>query len=254
MDGRTYIEEVKSRVHRYNVAADLNDLEIMTYVNIVRKTIQRYVMKAMPERFGRIYTTFITSTPTDYLNVNFKNVFMYPADLPANFIEEIVVKVNWTEDGYPYSRQARKAEHTEIHQISMNSWTTPFILQPIYNIGQDEASNTNPLAKTIMVGGLDGSTNTLFTTADPNAGQPKVEIWYLAMLDDIEFADNETVYIGDLQELVVLQTIMMCLKKISPEGSYPILKSDIDQLTKIIQGNYDAIIAERELNLESKQV
>lgn len=253
MDGRTYIEEIKSRIHRYAVAENLSDLEIMTYVNIVRKTIQRYVMKAMPERFGRIYREFINSTPTNYLNINFKNVFLYPAILPDNFIEEIVVKVNWEEDGYPYSRQARKAEHTEVHQISMNSWTTPFILQPIYNIGQDETS-TNPLAKTIMIGGLDGSTNTLFTTADPNNGQPLVEIWYLAMLDDLEFADNETVYIGDLQELVILQTIMMCLKRTSPEGSYPILKSEIDQLTKIIQGNYDAIIAERELNLESKQV
>lgn len=253
MDGRTYIEEVKSRIHRYAVAENLNDLEIMTYVNIVRKTIQRYVMKAMPERFGRIYTSPINSTPTDYLSVNYKNVFMYPAELPNNFIEELVVKVNWVQAGIAYSRQARKAEHTEIHKISMNSWTVPFVLQPIYNIGQ-EANSSDPLAHNIFIGGLDGSTNTLFATADPNAGQPEVEIWYLAMLDDMEFADTETVYVGDLQELVILQTIMMCLKRTSPEGSYPLLKSEIDQLTKIIQGNYDAIIAERELNIESKQV
>jgi hypothetical protein len=252
MDGRTYIEEVKSRIHRYTVAADLSNLEIMTYVNIVRKTIQRYVMKAMPERFGRIYQTNIFPTAEDYLSVNFKNIFLYPAPLPANFIEEIVVKVNWTQDRINYSRQARKAEHTEIHHISMNSWTTPFILQPIYNIGQS-STNTDVLSKSIFVGGLDGSQGTLFSIADPDPDTVKVEIWYLAMLDDLEFADAETVYVGDLQELVILQTIMMCLKKASPEGSYPILKSDIDQLTKIIQGNYDAIIAERELNIESKQ-
>jgi hypothetical protein len=253
MDGRTYIEEIKSRIHRYAVAENLNDLEIMTYVNIVRKTIQRYVMKAMPERFGRIYKTQITSTPIDYLSVNYKNIFMYPALLPDNFIEELVVKVNWTEiintETVPFSRQARKAEHTEIHKISMNSFTTPFILQPIYNMGQ-ENGNPNPLAKTIMIGGLDGASNTLFELSDSD---PEVEIWYLAMLDDLEFADRETVYVGDLQELVILQSIMMCLQRSSPDAVYPILKSEIDQLTQIIQGNYDAIIAERELNIESKQ-
>jgi hypothetical protein len=251
MDGRTYIEEVKSRVHRYAVASDLTDFEIMTYVNIERKTIQRYVMKAMPERYGRIYTYQISSTPEDYLSVNYKNVFMYPAPLPSNFIEELVVKVNWSQDDYPYSRQARKAEHTEIHNISMNSWTVPFILQPIYNIGQ-RANSSLPLEQDIFIGGLDGTTQTLFATADVDTVM--VEMWYLAMLDDMEFNDSETVYIGDLQELVILQTIMLCLKRISPENSYPILKSEIDQLTMIIQGNYDAIIAERELNLESKQV
>lgn len=201
-----YVDDVRLRLSRYDVSAEVDNGMLEVLVNRARHDVQLATLEFFPERYAREViisaapanvTAYDTTSPRLSGSVVNK---VYDVALPADFITDVQVMV---KDDTTVFWSARKANKRELFQIMRNTWNCPSLQNPIYYIERA------PGDATYTIGVSKGST--AVATND-------IKIWYLAKLPYLQLfgsggSPDPEVRIGyDCQELVVtLASLKTCM-------------------------------------------
>jgi len=219
-----YLDEIKIRLEREDVAANSSDQLIMTYLNKARKQVQDMTLPLFPERYAKILRiTTVNQGPELNLSpaVSYSGspMYVYRVALPDDFIDAYEVIVMWKDatTDVTYRQQCRRVPKSEYWNVQMNAFAVPTPDRPIYTLEQAH----NPISKSILVSGLNwldenDANHTLYQDAWGN--QVHFEIWYTAVLHAIELYDEtqtvetEVTLPPDVDELVINYTIQYILQ------------------------------------------
>lgn len=263
MKGQDYIDEVKLRLLRYDVAYNLNDQKVLTYVNKARRDVQKSTMGLMQERYGKIWREQLTENFDANIDVmasyaGGRRCRVQTVDLPVDFIDVVVTILEWRRETVTYRSEARRMVKKEMYNIQMNAWNMPSMWRPVYileRLKKYERDSTN-IGNHINILGLDiDNGRSLFDVAD--SGTIYLESWYIAALDDLEnyilpstlaanyHGDTEYTVPPDVEELVIYHTMMSCLKDIKEYAAAQILAGEIRTLEGMVAEHY-AVTKEKE--------
>jgi hypothetical protein len=250
-----YISEIKLRMHRLNVLNNLSDIQLATYMNMARKQAQRLAVDLVPHRFARIVRLNISSVSEQYSNTanNFygqQRVLLHRVILPRDFIDAYSVRLSFVLNGQDRLYEARKYSMEEMFTINAHTWNKPLPTSPVYALSvEDIVGNTRNDKNWVMyLGGLTIDTNlTLFDTVDDGT-VPEVEVWYTAILPDLEL-DAEDIYNAgdaeddltmppDIEEFAINMATFYALQYIGAQQQAQIVNAEINRLRQLITENY----------------
>lgn len=250
---RTYMAEVMQRLDRYTVASQVDPGMLETLINQARHNVQLATLQLVPERYARVHV------PAGAAVVSLEESarsYEYDATIPAtvpvitlvgeiplpqDFIDPVAVFVTDEDD---VEWPARLAEKRELYTVLTKSFTKPSPTDPVYCIEK----RTDATAHRLLI-----STGTVL----PDAGT--VSIWYLAKLPYLQAAaagnvdDTETRIGYDLQELVVLLTMMNALTTMGLPDSVQIISQFISALVMGIQNQYEGSVDRRTLLYQARE-
>lgn len=237
---RTYVAEVKQRLDRFEVADKFDDGFLESLVNSCRHDVQRATLQIYQERFARIWVNPNAPTLSDDESAMFEDSsagalrqtpsLIYTFDLPEDFIQVVDVAVVTNEDAYV----ARSVSKRELFSALTRTFTVPTYLDPLYCIERFINSPTYRL---------------LVSAGDAVLGPNDVQVWYLAKLPYMELTngaangtDTEVRLGYDLQELVVMMTVMRALESAMVPQSRQIIANDIALALAMIESQYETQI------------
>lgn len=237
---RKYVAEVKQRLDRYEVADAFDDGLIESLVNMCRHDVQRATLNIYQERFARIWRNPSAATISQEESAVFEDVqaaairqtnsIVYVLNLPQDFIQIVDVSINYSNEYYG----ARSVSKRELYSALTRSFTVPSVYDPLYAVERR----------------IDSPTYRLLISAGPTAiASEMVEVWYLAKLPYLELTngaangtDTEVRLGYDLQELVVLMTVMRLIETSMVPQSRKIVENDIALAIAMIEAQYESQI------------
>lgn len=246
MTGRQYIDEVKLRLARHQVLRDLNDPQLLTFVNNGRRAVQQFTMALYRERFGKIYRAAITQAEDTvsrsehgYLPGVTQNVYMF--DLPSDFMEWEVAILMWVDatTGVTYRRPIREVTKQELFSAQTHSWSGGTTWSPLFTVDRQinrtgVAGGTYPWV--LYLSGLNKSDG---TTLFDDASSVQVEVWYVAALDWLEYADDDVQLQDDMEEFVVYYAMLEALELHQDVKTYNSVVQDLQGMQQQIKINYE---------------
>lgn len=241
-----YLDEVKMLLARIDVATDGNDPLLLTYINKARRQVQDMTLSLFPERYGKILRTTIAATPD--ANTSIESSYIgypistYKISLPDDLIDifEFLISYVDTATGVTYRQQARRLTKQEYWNVMMNAFNAPTPDRPIYAL----ESTIAPVGKSALISGLNWEENGVNKTIWDIAGSVEAEIWYTAVLNDLELYDEnmltdvETTIPPDVEELVIYYAVFYFLQTVTRGVALNSIKKEIDMLLNMLKLNY----------------
>lgn len=233
-----YIDEVKARMSRYDVQAELDTGKLEMVINRARRDVQLATLPIFRERYGRIAT--ISAVPSVVANYAFTDVDFYSAALPADFIEEDVVLV--THDSNEW--EARKLIKQEMYGIARNSWVSPTTNSPVYIVERDPASTT---------------TNIFVSKGSAVVDANQIKLWYIAALPYLQAhpvsgtPDNERKMSYQWEELVVLCSMAKAYEMQQFMQLRDLIVGDIQTIISLMEESYKTNIDRSKLLLPTRE-
>lgn len=233
-----YIDEVKARMSRYDVQAELDTGKLEMIINRVRRDVQLATLPIYRERYGRI--AIISTVPTVVSNYSFGNVDFYSAVLPTDFIEEDVALV--THESYQW--EARKLIKQELYGVARNSWVNPTTNSPVYIVERDPSSATS----TIYV-----------SKGSAVVGASEIELWYVAALPYLQAhpvsgtPDVERKMSYQWEELVVLCSMARAYEMQQFLQLRDLIVADIQTVISLMEESYKTNVDRSKLLLPTRE-
>lgn len=259
MTGQQYVDEVKLRLARYKVIKALNDPLILSFVNDARREVQRDTKDMYPERFARIYRNTLTQsedtvsrTEHGYINSLTQNVYMF--DLPADFMNWKAAYLMWVdENGVTKRRILRNSSKKELFTTASHSWSGATMWSPMFAIDR-QINRTGVAGSTYpWVMYVTGLNKVGGTTLFDEATNVRAEIWYVAAIDWLEVADDDTQLQDDLEELVIYYAMLGALEFYHDVKAYNSVLQEYNGMQQQVYLNYELRKAEETTRLQSKQ-
>ena len=241
-----YIDEVKLRLARHEVATILDDPMILTYVNKARRMVQRQTIALTPEQYSVIaqiplLATMITPDYQQNDSYALKNISVLTVPMPVDLINPEVVILQYRKDGRIYRQEARPVTKTELFSVNMHAYNVPTVDSPIYtteNLRHFDNLVTNSLVMYFV--GIDYGSQTLFDVAYALF----LEIWYTFALPDLEWVnaagthDAEFFIQQDVEELVILYASLYCMQTVDAVQAVMSTQADIASMEGLVTETY----------------
>lgn len=228
-----YIDEIKLRLIRLMVVMEMNDSELIMYINQARQDVQRLTIGSHRERYGK--STFVTAGVVDPVYsiqrpYGQSQALVYACRLPTEFIEMWAVTY---QVGELQRTEARRYDMRELYTIGMHNWNMPTPLRPIYSVLDNYANN------------LPDSTM-LFSIGQALNEEASIQIWYTAAVQGLDLydagfnygADNDISIPTELDELVVLYAMRTVMQRIEAPAAAAAIQSQIGMHEQAIVASY----------------
>lgn len=260
MTTKEYIDEIKLRLNRTEVQLQMDDPQILTYINMARRQIQRLTMGLFPERYGQKVTINLITGSTlevdwamasNYINMP-ANV--WSASLPTDFITPVLVILHWvnTVSGVTYRSEARQMTKTEMFNIQQSAWDSPNIWDPVYTIDRDMILSQGGDVYKIYISGLELGNTTLQTLFDIST-TVNLEVWYVGAIMNLDWLDTELTIPPDFEELVIYYAMTYCLLNMNDNQAIVLVEAERDNLEKMLQQNYELDKLKKVVFIPSKE-
>ena len=254
-----YIDEIKLRMLRHNVATNLNDPAIMTYVNMAREDAQMITKDLYPERYGDIITETV-ATPTYYALGQVLETYQQDPSrviqvaLPIDTLDIIVCNMKWLESGITYKSEARYSTKTEMYNAQLHAFNQATFMSPIYTLERDQTTG----AYNLLLAGTDVETGvTIFDIAD--GGQIIIEMYTLTALNKLDNntetgrGDQELTLPPDLEEYVIYQAMNSCMQDINDQQARKAVTAEAAAVESLVMQNYELFKQQDSTLLPSKE-
>jgi hypothetical protein len=239
-----YIDEVKLRISRLGVVSSLNDPFVLTCINRARHEVQKNTLTLYPERYGKILN-LATFANDAYSEINLpasnKVVGVIYYTLPDDFIEPYVVLLKWGGN----VSEARQVAKRELFNVGKNAWNYPTSGRPV--CATERYNNAGVWEWRLYVSDVSAIANY------------SVDLWYVAAIDEIENADvadlddTEVTIPPNIEELVLLYSMLYCLENINIEWAYQSIGAEIKIAESVISQDYMLKEVLQEQKLPSKE-
>lgn len=250
MNLREYIDELKLRMMRIEVAVNFDDLTLASAINSARKTILLQTLDIYPNLF--ISDAIFVFSPTEnfdplYFNVvNYQGTTLntYRFQMPSDFIKPVECWLTWKGvDGITEWKQIRIVGKKEFYSSIRHSFNTTHDTTLLGHFDQQ------------ITDGLVYFTFSLPQTIanDSNNSDFMLTVFYHYLPDDLELytdiakgdlvvpgttiADSETVLPTFLEDLVVKQAMVDLLSTIDQANAYQRAKDELNISMQIIKFN-----------------
>jgi hypothetical protein len=242
MDAKDYVDEVKLRLSRHDVALDLDEPTVLMYVNEARQAVQRSTMNFYPSNYGKRFNMTAGAGGANWTlgrSVGFSargatiTVESYKATLPTDVIDLVSVQTQHTiqvqvtnpnpppatiTQAQTRTYEARRVDFREMFNVMQHSFNRPTPQTPIYAIETNTVTGDKVLHLSVGQG-----------KAQNGAGTGVV-IWYVAALAPLDLTPNPTIemYIPwQFQEMVVMGAMVSCLQRIQANDHLPSVKAEL---------------------------
>lgn len=262
---KEFVDDLRLRLSRLDVKLEIDDAVLLTILNAARKKTQTLTLALHPERYGRImnipladFTLIPEDVVTNFTHGEDINVWWY--ELPTDFIDAHVVilrfkvdgdieELGGTYDNVIFNFEARRFDKKELFGVQEQSWNRPTYVTPVYAIERNIVSVTaGASANTgndhyLLISGLDTATGTIMDFMESG----EIEIWYTAMVPELELYPNPLGTISDLElaisiefeELTMLTAMIGCLQKIrASQELIGELRSELGEWEAIVSETY----------------
>lgn len=232
-----YIDEVKTRLPRYDIQLEVDDLTIEMLINRARRDVQMATLPLFRERYGRI--AVLSAVPSLVSSYASGSVAWYSISLPTDFIEEVVVYLTSSTKQW----EARKLSKPEMDNIARNTWNAPTSNAPAYVVEKDPASATSVL---------------YISKGSGVVAANETEIWYVAALPylqaypDSGTPDQERKMSYQWEELVVLCALAKTYEMSQYQGAKELLLSDIQTIITLLEEGYKTKVDRPKLLLPTR--
>jgi hypothetical protein len=256
MTAYEYIEEIKLRLTAYSVGQEADDLQLLTFLNNARKRVQYDTLAKYPERYGVVGRFVLDPTADIYdlysnenqANADLQDVDVYRITLPINFIDSIVVKLCFELEESDYEYEARRMTKYEMFSISQHIHNKPTFYSPVYAIAREGG------VYYLYISSLKNG-------ADLITDSPEIEIWYTAVIADLQMIDAAGVFLGDtdtviareLEELVILYTIFLYMQQANAQEYISFLALEIQDQLQTLMPLYQLDKVKADVELASQE-
>lgn len=242
-----YIDEVKMRLQRFEVATNIDDMQILTYLNESRHEVQQLFLSLYPEHFSKIYTIPLNigmrysryDQPDTISGMPMK---ILEVELPPDVIDITTAIVYWCDTATQiiWRNQARRSTKYELLSITNHAWNLPTLMRQVYAldkyISRDGVQDTY-LTKLYLAGIDKDATTTIFDGSD----YVNLELWCTIALPYIESVIMDDIDLGmpvEGMELTITMTVMRLLSDMNDKESASILLADFNRALQQIKTNY----------------
>lgn len=250
MTAQQYLDELKLRLNRMEVAVSGNDQLLMNYINRARRQVQGMTLDLFPERYAKIarfaLPNVVDANSTILNSYAQEPINAYRLLLPDDLIDTFEVLIEWIDlvTGVTYRQQCRRLTKQEYWNVQMSAWSVPTIDRPTYTIEETIAP-----VKSLLLSGLNymnGLVNTTLWDVATPAGV-MVELWYTAIVPDIEYWDNQLLpqtdtemsIPPDVDELITYYAMQYFLQNTTKVYAQQSVQAEIDLLFQMIRVNYE---------------
>lgn len=237
-----YVDEVRMRLSRYDVSAELDPGTLQLLVNRSRRDVQAATLQVYPERYARTSRLGAMTAVTAYsLDIAGGTRTVWSVALPTDFLTETAFFVDGTP---PILLEARKVQKAELFQLLNNTWNGPTPNEPIYCI--EKSTTATGYVAYVSAG----------TAAVANSS---TELWYLAVLPDLQLygtagaADTEVRIGPDFEELVILCATCKAAQKLGFSKNAELIAADVQMNVLLMQENYTRAVDREKLMLPSRE-
>lgn len=255
MTAREYIDDIKLRLLRYGVDADLNSELILTFINKARRSVQRILLPLYPERFATIFTVTHSAgninnnlSLTSNTAMSYVNSDVYTYALPSWFIDSYEVIVRWNSilHGGVWTSRARRFSQQEMNTVLSNTWNAAVMEDPMYS---SEFVGNQPF---LNISGL----TPIQADASGNVSIDIYSIVALSSLEDVNtggVSDTETVIPSFAEEIVIYEAMLLCLEVLNQPVAYQMVEQEKSFVESSIVMNYGTKRQREEVLLPSKE-
>lgn len=230
MTARDYLDEIKIRLLRHDLASSFSDPELMSYVNRARRDVQKATIGRFPERFSRISDLAIVENPTQF-------PARYYCVLPDDLMDVYGVYLNYTStEATPaiVSSRLRESSQREVSTIMGHTWNKPSMKAPVFVLQKDNILDPDTYINLLYL--YIGDVTTDLSTYATN---PTVEVWYTLAIGEIEDFnilgqdDEERVIPTMFKEMVILTALKICMERVYNASGLQSVMMDIDNFISI---------------------
>lgn len=255
-----YIDEISLRLRAYEIAQEADSLQLLSMLNIARKKVQQDTLALYPERYGVILRLEIIpadnawdlySNDSATQNTLLRSVDYYKIALPINILDIHVAKLCWTAEGINYEYLARRTTKYEMMKVSQHTFTRPTPFNPIYAIAREGGQYY------LYIGSLKLKTGDLVTEA------PEVELWSTMTIADLQWGnstvdvvegDSEIVIATELEELVILYTMLAFLQHTNQDQALKdLISNQINDNVRTLQPFYQQQKQKEQIDLATQE-
>lgn len=254
-----YIDEIKTRMPD-SMVKDIDTAYMTTVINNARREVQKMINAVYPDMFGNIFITNINASTPIYQRLmagsSRANKTIFSVELPADFIEEYLVYIQYEYNGSTVINLARGINPEELYSIYDNAYNTPTYKNPVYILESTHNKTTNVSGYNMLIAGLDTFNGLLYTAVN------NLQLWvyYTKALDNLEIytttapdSDTENIIPEIFEELVILHSMMAMLRQAKMDTMLASVNMEMQMIYDTLKDNYNVSLGLSDILIPTKE-
>ena len=249
---RQYLDELKIRLNRKDLADIFNDVQLNRIINRSRRLVQSATLDGYQYLYGKtaVYQNINSILQTDKVPHYIVRDGYVVLSMPDDLLDVCTVEISYKRKNIERRTEARKVSQEEENRIAKSPWTSMYTISPTYYLRQSD----NWQGYEMVVAGINPQS--------VNISNLKIYINYLYLIKELEYValnlsdtsdEMETELPLQLQELVLLYSLLHCRIKFTPKEGLQQINEEIASYEELIGVSYAIEINEQTQETESQK-